>query len=270
MRQRVKVFVLGSGSSGNCLVLEAEGERLLIDAGIGPMRAIARMRALGADLVTSRAPLGLFVTHDHGDHAAHALPIARALRAPLYAHAGIHLDRSAKRIAVVPYVPGHPITLGPFTVETLPIPHDAAQIAIRVSGGGRRFGIATDLGHVTRELRGLLRGCDLVMLESNHCPEMLETGPYPWRLKQRVGGPIGHLANAQAADLASGLEDTRVSRLVLAHLSRTNNTPDRALSTVSSRLRRLPVEALLQGESRRFDVTDSRRLAHAEQLGLAF
>jgi hypothetical protein len=85
-----------------------------------------------------------------------------------------------------------------------------------------------------------------------------------------VGGPIGHLANDQAADLASGLEDTRVSRLVLAHLSRTNNTPDRALSTVSSRLRRLPVEALLQGESRCFDVTDSRRLAHAEQLGLAF
>src|ERR1019366_4592761 len=151
-------------------LLEAEGERLLIDAGMGPTRATARMRALGADLVTSRAPLALFVTHDHGDHAAHAAP----------------------------------------------------QIAIRVSAGGRRFGIATDLGHVTRELRALLRGCDLVMLESNHCPELLETGPYPRRLKQRVGGPLGHLANAQAADLAAALEDTRVSRLVLAHLSRTN------------------------------------------------
>jgi phosphoribosyl 1,2-cyclic phosphodiesterase len=266
----VRVFVLGSGSSGNCLVVEAEGERLLIDAGMGPTRATARMRALGADLVTSRAPLALFVTHDHGDHAAHALPIARALRAPLYTHAGIHLDRGAKRVQVVPYVPGRPLVLGPFTVESVAIPHDAPQIAIRVSAGGRRFGIATDLGHVTRELRALLRGCDLVMLESNHCPELLETGPYPRRLKQRVGGPLGHLANAQAADLAAALEDTRVSRLVLAHLSRTNNTPDRALSTVTSRLRRLPVEALLQGESRRLDVTDARRLAHAEQLGFAF
>src|ERR1035438_445208 len=312
----VRVFVLGSGSSGNCLVVEAEGERLVLDAGMGPTRAIERMRSLGADLVTSRAPLGLFVTHDHGDHAAHALPIARALRAPLYAHAGIHLDRGAKRVQVVAYVPGRPVVLGPFTVETLVIPHDAPQIALRVSAGGHRFGIATDLGHVTRELRALLRGCDLVMLESNHCPELLETGPhprrrkqrgrgpaaaprhdpppaplggchrvmlesthcpelletgpYPRRLKQRVGGPLGHLANAQAADLAGALEDTRVSRLVLAHLSRTNNTPDRALSTVASRLRRLPVEALLQGESRRLDVTGSRRVAHAEQLGFSF
>jgi phosphoribosyl 1,2-cyclic phosphodiesterase len=270
MRGVVRVFVLGSGSSGNCLVLEAEGERLVIDAGMGPTRASVRMRGLSADLVTSRAPLGLFVTHDHGDHAAHAVPLARSLRAPLYAHAGIHVDRAAKRVEIVPYVPGRPVVLGPFEVETLAIPHDAPQIAIRVTAGGRRFGIATDLGHVTRELRTFLRGCDLVMLESNHCPEMLETGPYPPRLKRRVGGPLGHLANAQAADLAVGLEDTRVSRLVLAHLSRTNNTPDRALSTVSSRLRRLPVEALLQGESRKLDVTDGRRLAHAEQLGFSF
>lgn len=266
----MRVFVLGSGSSGNCLVIEAEGERLLIDAGMGPTRAAARMRALGADLVTSRAPLGLFVTHDHGDHAAHAVPIARALRAPLYAHPGIRLDRGAKRVAVVPHVPGRTVALGPFTVETLVIPHDALQIAVRVSAGGRRFGLATDLGHVTRELRALLRGCDLVMLESNHCPELLETGPYPRRLKQRVAGPLGHLTNAQAAELAGALEDTRVSRLVLAHLSRTNNTPDRALSTVAARLRRLPVEALLQGETRRLEVTDGRRMAHAEQLGFTF
>src|SRR6185437_7090364 len=78
MRAAVKVFVLGSGSSGNCLLLEAEGERLVIDAGMGPNRAVERMRALGEDLITSRAPLGLFVTHDHGDHASHALPLARA------------------------------------------------------------------------------------------------------------------------------------------------------------------------------------------------
>jgi phosphoribosyl 1,2-cyclic phosphodiesterase len=269
----VRVFVLGSGSTGNCLVLEAEGERLLIDAGIGPNRATARMRGLGGELVASRAPLGLFVTHDHGDHAAHAVPIARALRAPLYAHPGIRLDRRAKRVELVPFVPGRPVVLGPFVIETLVIPHDALQIAVRVTAGGRRFGIATDLGHVTRELRALLRGCDLVMLEANYCPELLESGPYPPRLKQRVAGPIGHLANAQAADLAASLEDTRVSRLVLAHLSRTNNTPDRALSTVTARLRRLPVEALLQGEARRLDVSgvpDARRLAHGEQLGFSF
>jgi len=99
---------------------------------------------------------------------------------------------------------------------------------------------------------------------------MLEAGPYPPRLKRRVAGPLGHLTNEQAADLAAALEDSRVSRLVLAHLSRTNNSPERALAAVERRLRRLPVEALDHGEPRRLDVTAARRLAHAEQLGFGF
>jgi phosphoribosyl 1,2-cyclic phosphodiesterase len=267
---RVRLFVLSSGSSGNCLVVEAEGERLVVDAGMGPVRATERMRSLGADLITSRPPLGVFLTHEHGDHAAQALPLARALRSPLFAHRGITLERAPKRVQVVAYDPLRPLTLGPFHIEAVAIPHDAAQIALRISAGGRRFGIATDLGHPTREVRALLSGCDLVMLEANYCPELLESGPYPSRLKRRVGGPLGHLANAQAADLAASLEDTRVSRLVLAHISRTNNTPERALATVSARLRRLPVEALPHGEPRRLDVTDSRRLAHADQLAFGF
>jgi phosphoribosyl 1,2-cyclic phosphodiesterase len=265
----VRIYVLGSGSSGNCLVIEAEGERLLVDAGMGPLRATEKMKVLGADLIGSRAPLGLFVTHHHGDHASHALPLGRALRAPVFAHAGVPLE-SRKRVEVRPYAPGRPVHLGPFEVDALVIPHDAPHVALRVSAGGRRFGIATDLGHATRELRALLQGCDLVMLEANHCPAMLEAGPYPPRLKQRVAGPLGHLANEQAADLASALEDSRVSRLVLAHLSRTNNSPERALAAVERRLRRLPVEALLHGEPRSLEVTDGRRLAHAEQLAFGF
>jgi phosphoribosyl 1,2-cyclic phosphodiesterase len=265
----VKLFVLGSGSSGNCLVIEADGERLLVDAGMGPVRATERMRALGGELVTARAPLGLFVTHHHGDHAAHALPLARALRMPVFAHGGVPLV-SRKRVEVRPYAPGRPVHLGPFEVEALVIPHDAPHVALRVSAGGLRFGIATDLGHATRELRHLLQGCDLVMLEANHCPAMLEAGPYPPRLKRRVAGPLGHLTNEQAADLAAALEDTRVSRLVLAHLSRTNNSPERALAAVGKRLRRLPFEALLQGEPRKLEVQGIRRLAHAEQLRFGF
>jgi phosphoribosyl 1,2-cyclic phosphodiesterase len=266
----VEVYVLGSGSSGNCLVVQAEGERLVVDAGMNPTRATERMRALGADLITSRAPLGLLVTHEHGDHAAHALPVARALRTPLYAHDGIPAPRARRRIEVCSYTPGRPVPLGPFVVETLSVPHDAPQVALRVAAGGRRFGIVTDVGHVTRELRDFLAGCDLVFLESNYCPHLLETGPYPPRLKRRVAGPLGHLANDQAADLARSLEDTRVARLVLVHLSRTNNEPERALDAVASRLRRLPVEALPHAEPRRYDVTPGHWSAAAEQLGLAF
>ncbi len=269
MRASVRVYVLGSGSSGNCFVVEAEGERLLIDAGIGPHRATERMRALGADLVTSRAPLGVFVTHEHGDHAAHALPIARALRAPLYAHAHVTMDRARRRLDVRPYVPGQPTVLGPFVVESLAVPHDAPQVAIRVSAAGKAMAVATDLGHAPRSLRAFLADSDLVFLESNYCRHLLETGPYPPRLKTRVLGPLGHLDNEQAAELAVGLEETRVGRLVLVHLSRTNNTPDRALDVVGSRVRRLPVEALPHAEPRRLDVLGGRPRP-AVQLGFAF
>jgi phosphoribosyl 1,2-cyclic phosphodiesterase len=266
----VRVYVVGSGSSGNCLLVEAEGERLLVDAGIGPTRAIERLRTLGTDLVTSRAPLGLFVSHDHGDHAAHASPLARATRAPLFAHAGITIDRARRKLDVRGYTPGRPVSLGPFVVETVPVPHDAPHVAIRVSAGGRRVGIATDVGHVTPALRGLLLGCDLVFLEANYCPMLLETGPYPLGLRRRVGGPLGHLGNDQAAILARDLEDTRVARLVLCHVSRSNNTPERAREVVGERLRRLPVEVLPHGAPRRYDVERTGRLAGAEQLGFGF
>jgi phosphoribosyl 1,2-cyclic phosphodiesterase len=267
----VRVFVLGSGSSGNCLVVEADGERVLVDAGLGPTRAVERMRALGADLVTARAPLGLFVTHEHGDHAAHALPLARALRAPLFAHDRASLDRARRRLDVRSYAPGRPVVAGPFIVEALSIPHDAPQVAVRVSAGGLRFVIVTDVGHVTRELRAFVAQCDLVLLEANYCPRLLETGAYPPHLKRRVAGPLGHLANEQAAELAKSLDDTRVSRLVLVHLSRANNAPDRALDVVASRVKRLPVEVLPHAEPRRFDVVEgSARRWRQVELPFAF
>ncbi len=263
----MRIYVLGTGSSGNCLIAEADGERLVIDAGIGPNRSIERMRALGADLVTARAPLGIVVTHDHGDHCAQALPLARALRAPIFAHAGAVLDRARRRADVRNYVPGKTLSLGPFLVEALPVSHDAPQVALRITGGARRFAVATDLGRTTRELSAFLRECDIVLLEANYCPALLESGPYPPRLKRRVGGPLGHLANQQAAELAASLEDTRVSRVVLVHLSRTNNTPERAMDVISSRARRVPIEVLPHGEARRFDVP-APRAGRGEQLAL--
>lgn len=266
----MRVFVLGSGSSGNCLVVEAEGERLLVDAGIGPVRATERMRALGADLVTHRAPLGLFVTHDHGDHAAHALPIARALRAPIYAHAGIGMDRARRRVEVRAYTPGRPVAVGPFVVDALPIPHDAANVALRVAAGGRRLAFATDLGHAPKGLLPLLASVDLAMLEANYCPLMLETGPYPLHLKRRVAGSLGHLANEDAAALAHALDGTRLGRLVLVHVSRTNNTPARALEVVASRVKRLPVEVLPNGVPRAWNVEATVGWRAAEQLALGF
>lgn len=266
----LRVFVLGSGSSGNCLVVEGEGERLIVDAGLGPTRAVEKMRALGTDLVTGRSPLALLVTHDHADHSSHALPLARALRTTIFAHEGVAIERARRRAEVKPYALNRPLPLGPFVIEAAAIPHDAPQVALRISMGERSIGIATDLGHAPRALCDFLATCDLVFLEANHCPWMLATGPYPFRLQRRVGGPLGHLANEQAAVVAGCLEDTRVARLVLVHLSRANNTPERALEVVRSRVRRLAVEALPHGQPRRWDVAAGARGRRAEQLAFAF
>jgi phosphoribosyl 1,2-cyclic phosphodiesterase len=251
----VRVFVLGTGSSGNGLVVEAAGERVLVDAGIGPTRATERMRELGAQFVVSKPPLGIFVTHDHGDHSAHAGPLARALRAPLYAHDDALFRRVGRRVDCRIFTPGRPVVVGPFIVDALTVPHDTPQVALRVSAGAVRVAIAMDLGRPTFELRPFLADCELVLLEANYCPEMLRQGPYPERLKSRVQGPFGHLANEQAGALAASLQDTRVSRLVLVHLSRTNNTPERALEVVAARAPRLHVEVLSHGAPAQFNVT---------------
>jgi phosphoribosyl 1,2-cyclic phosphodiesterase len=266
----VRVFVLGTGSTGNCVVVESGGERVLVDAGLNPTRATERMRALGADFVGKRAPLGVFVTHDHGDHSAQALPVARALRAPIYAHERAPLPAARRRFAVRDLHPGRPIPLGPFVVETVLVPHDAAHVAVRISAGGARVAIATDVGHATRDLHALLAGSDLVLLESNYCARLLEAGPYPTSLKRRVGGPLGHLSNHEAAALVASLEGTRVGRVALIHLSRANNTPDRALDAVSMRARRIAVEALDHGEGRRFEVDGAASPSWGEQLALGF
>jgi phosphoribosyl 1,2-cyclic phosphodiesterase len=270
MLRQVRVFVLGSGSSGNCLVIEADGERILIDAGMGPVRAAERMRSLGEDLIVRRPPLGVFVTHDHADHSAHALPLARALRAPVYAHGGARLERVRSRLDVLPYSPGRVVPVGPFLVEAVSIPHDAPHVALRVTADKHRMAVVTDLGHATNELRAALSRCDLVFLEANHCPRLLEAGPYPANLKRRVGGPLGHLANEQAAELAKALDDTRVGRLVLVHLSRTNNTAERAREVVASRVRHIAVETMPHGEARQFEISGPSRPGQPEQLALGF
>jgi phosphoribosyl 1,2-cyclic phosphodiesterase len=262
----MRVFVLASGSTGNCLVIEAEGERLVVDAGLGPNRAVERMRALGEDFVARRPPVGLFITHDHADHAAHALQLVRALGTPLFAHQGASLSRARKRVQVHAYSPGQPVFVGPFRIDALTLPHDAPHVALRVSTATESVAVATDLGHAPRGLVAFLGDSDLVLIEANHCPAMLEAGPYPARLKSRVGGPLGHLANEQTAEIVSRLTSTRVGRVVLGHLSRVNNTAERAAAAVMPRAGGLPVDVVEQGTARAFAVSRRR----PAQLAFAF
>lgn len=275
----MRVLVLGSGSSGNALLFEHEGARLMVDAGLSPTVLAERMRALGGDLFP-RAPSAVLVTHHHGDHIAKTQSVARAFGAgrglprgvPVLFHDGIDAPRLRSRLDVAVYSPGRPYRVGPFLVESMWVPHDAPQVALRVTAGEQAFGVATDLGEIEPRLATFLGDCDAALVEANHCPELLEIGPYPPHLRRRVRGPLGHLANAQTAAFAAhlaGARGARLARLYLGHVSRANNTPDRALSVVRASAGPIAVEVVPHGAPRALVVERSGRPGRA-QLALPF
>ena len=171
-----------------------------------------------------------------------------------------------KRFPVHAYVPGRPFRIGSLSVLAEHVPHDAPQVAVRIASADHALGVATDVGRPTAQLAALLAACDVALLEANHCTEMLAFGPYPPRLQKRVAGGLGHLSNAQAAELAARLVGSRLGRIYLGHLSRSNNTPERALETVGQAARGMDVGVLPHGSVCALDVRRSR----AFQLPLPF
>jgi phosphoribosyl 1,2-cyclic phosphodiesterase len=264
-----RAFVLGTGSSGNSLLVEADGVRILVDAGLGPRSLEARLAALGVVLDRGADQLGIdaiIPTHHHGDHFGGVEKIARALRCPVYLHPGIFAPRIRARFPVREYAMGRSFRIGSLEVTAEHVPHDAPQVAVRIASGDHAFGIATDVGRPTANLLSLLATCDAALIEANHCAEMLAFGPYPMRLRQRVGGGLGHLSNVQTAELAQKLVGSRLGRIYLGHLSRSNNTPERALETVASAAPRMNVSVLPHGSVCALDV----RRTKAFQLALPF
>lgn len=286
MSHSFRAFVLGTGSSGNSLLVEAEGVRILVDAGLGPRSLEARLAALGVSLDRggpchlrhprhpreARGPLSqlaidaIVPTHHHGDHFGGVEKIARAVGCPVYLHPGIFAPRIRARFEVREYAMGRSFRIGSLQVTAEHVPHDAPQVALRIASEDHALGIATDVGRVTPNLAGLLATCDAALLEANHCTEMLAFGPYPMRLRQRVGGGLGHLSNVQTAELAAKLVGSRLGRIYLGHLSRSNNTPERALETVASAAPRMDVSVLPHGSVCALDI----RRTKAFQLALPF
>lgn len=232
----MRLAVLGSGSRGNAVALHALGHTLLVDAGFGPRTLLRRAASVG---ITLEPLAGVVLTHEHGDHARGALPLARRTAAPLLATPGT-LARLAPPdvLPCLPLTPSASREVAPFTVTACHVVHDAAEpVAVVVEAGGIRVGIAQDVGRVTGALRHLLRGCTVLILEANHDDVLLRTGPYPAAVRQRIAGSTGHLSNRAAAGLAAELWHPGLATVVLGHVSEQCNTPALALRTVGTALR---------------------------------
>jgi phosphoribosyl 1,2-cyclic phosphodiesterase len=226
----MRCTILASGSKGNCTVIEGESGAILIDAGLSAKELLQRLsrtdcppEAIGAVLVT----------HEHGDHIRGLDVLARRLDIPVFATGGTLLDfvncrrTSDKPIDTRVCRHHERFSIGNFEIEPFATSHDAAEpCGFVIRENGVRFGYCTDTGIITSHMLALLRHCDGLVLESNHCPEMLENGPYPESLKRRIRSKRGHLSNTAASDGLRAL-GADVPQIILAHLSEINNTMDR-------------------------------------------
>ncbi len=227
----MRVTILGSGSEGNALLLESLTSRVLVDAGISHRMLTRRLEAIGRSPKLSVD--AVLVTHAHGDHSAHASTYAARFACPLIA---TKATLGAIRRAAVPTKDlevGRHFRVGDITIRSKWIPHDAPQVALVFETKQSTVGLVTDLGHVPRGLERFVSDCETLLLESNHDPEMLEAGPYPAVVKRRVGSARGHLSNEQASDLLAKLPCSP-RRVVLMHLSQSNNSPSLARASADA------------------------------------
>lgn len=233
----LRLTVLGSGSRGNALLLEAGGDALLVDAGFSFRDLGRRLAAAGRDPAAIRA---IVLTHEHGDHTRGVARAAAAWDVPVYASAGtlaaLGAELGARR--TVPLPASRRVACGPFRFTAYPTAHDAADPVVLVveDGEGRRIGIACDVGSPTAALGLACRDLDALVLETNHDEVLLRGSGYPPAVRARIAGRGGHLSNSQAAALAAEVAHAGLSVVVLAHLSDRCNTPDLARQAVSEAL----------------------------------
>jgi len=230
----MRFCILGSGSSGNSALIATEGARVLVDAGFSERRLGRLLAAVGTSL---RQVDAVFLTHEHGDHASGIEGLRRHPHLQIFAnHATARAVQEglSYRPAWKTFATGDSFRFRDLEVDSFSVPHDAHDpVGFRFSSGPeedlfeRRHTLAwvTDLGHVPPHVRERLRECDVVVVESNHCPRMLqEDGRRSWSTKQRISGRHGHLSNAATGELLASVASPRWRRIYLTHLSRDCNS----------------------------------------------
>lgn len=274
----LRLTILGSGSGGNTLLVEAGGSRILIDGGLRPRKLRERLRAAHHGLPGDDAAppaTAAFLTHEHTDHVCGTEALAsHGVR--LFATAGTAraltplAQRSLTELGV-----GEALSYEAFVIHPIALPHDADEpVAYVIESEGTRLGVLTDCGHPSPAVLAGLRGCDALVLEANHDAGMLMEGPYPTWLKRRIAADTGHLSNEQSAQILRALlkEGPAPALVIAAHLSRTNNR--QALVEIALRralgTRRDAARLLITPPDGALPPQELGRARHAAQLGFGF
>lgn len=231
-----KVVPLFSSSSGNSVYVKYGDDEILIDAGASCKMIEEALNIIGSSLMNIKA---VFVTHEHSDHVRGLEAICKKYNIPVYIDknaldgiAKIEMREAVKRCAELCSA-GDTVNVGEICANIFKTPHDAcSSVGYRFNfSDGSAFGYATDIGYITRGIASNLFGCDTVVLESNHDTQMLVKGPYPYYLKQRILSDKGHLSNEACSEFVPHLYSRGTKKVILAHLSEHNNTPELAYNT---------------------------------------
>lgn len=233
----------GSGSSGNCSLLYTETEGIVIDAGIGVRMLKRHLKTYGLSLFGA---LGIIVTHDHADHVRSVGCLSHDYNLPVYATEGVHegiRKNWSVRKKVAPELKrvirkNETFDIGSFHVTPFNVPHDSTDcVGFSIVYDNINFVLMTDIGHLTDEMKQMISRANYLVIEADYEPEMLETGPYPQHLKDRIKGPLGHQSNLECAMALAENATPTLKQAWLCHLSDENNHPDLALKNVKKVLR---------------------------------
>ncbi len=254
----MEVHVLASGSDGNCTVIESDGEAIMIDAGISCRRILSLMEREGVDKDMVKA---ILVTHEHSDHVAGAGATARKLDVPVVAN---ELTFNASNLGDVQhwlFKSNSCIDIGQFHVTPLQTSHNAVDPNCYFTEvDDKKVLVATDTGKLSMQIEHALALSDVAVIEANYDLDMLVNGPYPYSLKTLIRGDHGHMNNLDTARAIRRTMDKNDHRKIfLAHLSKTNNTPDTARQSVAdiTGIKRLNIDCLeFPGDTRTIGVRD--------------
>jgi len=235
----MKLWVLGSGSRGNAVLLQSGDSRILIEAGFGPRILKKRLNAVGVEPESIEACV---ITHEHSDHIRGAARAAWRWKWPLLVTEGTYANSRLGLLGTPAgrFRAGTTLDVADFTIETFRTPHDATEpigVVVTSRSTGVRAAICTDIGHASRTVRRMVRDVDILVIESNHDDVMLANGPYPISVQRRIASSFGHLSNRECAALVRDSITPRLKQIVLAHLSENNNTATAAYETMRAAVR---------------------------------
>lgn len=251
---------LYSGSSGNSLYVETNKTKLLVDCGESAKKIVNSLSDINVDIQDIDA---ILVTHEHIDHVKSLGTLSKKYDIPIYTNIETLEAMPDQKNKIQPknvniFDFSNDFFIGDLQIHPFPIPHDAANpCAFNIFHNDQKISIATDIGHMTPEILKTLEKSCFLLLESNYDPNILKCSPYPYHLKQRISGPLGHLSNDNASQTVSHLINSGLQKVVLGHLSRENNFPELAYKTVMDEIiqNNIPEKSIQLSVATRFNHT---------------